>query len=45
MGPLDLEAPMEFKEGYFSIHDTMAELAKNQEALAIVSNLNFAEFV
>lgn len=37
MGPLDLEAPMEFKEGYFSIHDTMAELAKNQEALAIVS--------
>lgn len=32
MGTANLEAPMEFKEGYYSIHDTMAETAKNQEA-------------
>ena len=36
LGSMDLTAPMEFPEGYYSIHDTMEELAKNEEALAIV---------
>ena len=35
MGSLDLEAPMEFPEGYYSIKDTFEEIAKNAEALAI----------
>ena len=28
MGSLDLESPMEFPEGYYTIKDSMAELAK-----------------
>ena len=37
MGSLDLEAPMEFPEGYYSIKDTMEEIAKNEEALALAA--------
>ncbi len=37
MGSLELDAPMEFPEGYYSVHDTMEELAKNEEALAIAT--------
>lgn len=37
MGNLDLTAPMEFPEGYYSIHDTMEELARNTETLAITA--------
>lgn len=37
MGSLDLEAPMEFPEGYYSIKDTMEELSKNEEALALTA--------
>lgn len=37
MGSLDLTAPMEFPEGYYSIRDTVEEIAKNEEAMAIVS--------
>lgn len=37
LGSLELDAPMEFPEGYYSIHDTMEELAKNEEALAIAA--------
>ena len=37
MGSLDLTAPMEFPEGYYSIHDTLEELSKNKEALAITA--------
>ena len=37
MGSLDLESPMEFPEGYYTIKDSMAELAKNEEAFAIVA--------
>ena len=37
MGSLDLESPMEFPEGYYNIKDSMAELAKNEEAFAIVA--------
>lgn len=36
-GSLDLTAPMEFPEGYYSVRDTFEELAKNEEAFAIVS--------
>ncbi len=36
VGPLDLESPMEFPEGKYSIKDTIEELAKNEEALKIV---------
>ncbi len=36
MGSMDLEAPMEFPEGYYSIKDTMEQLAENEEAFAIV---------
>ena len=36
-GSLDLESPMEFPEGYYTIKDSMAELAKNEEAFAIVA--------
>ncbi len=37
MGSLDLTAPMEFSEGYYSVRDTMEEIAKNAEALAITA--------
>ena len=37
LGSMDLAAPMEFPEGYYSIKDTMDEIAKNEEALAIAS--------
>ena len=37
MGSLDLTAPMEFPEGYYSVRDTMEEIAKNPEALAITA--------
>ena len=37
VGSLDLAAPMEFPEGYYSIKDTMAEIAKNEEALALAA--------
>ena len=36
VGSLDLKAPMEFPEGYYSIKDTMEQLAENEEAFAIV---------
>ena len=28
---------MEFPEGYYSIHDTMEEISKNEEAMAITA--------
>ena len=37
IGSLDLESPMKFPEGYYNIKDSMAELAKNEEAFAIVA--------
>ena len=37
MGTMDLEAPLEFPEGYYSIKDSMEELSKNPEALAIAA--------
>ena len=37
MGSLDLTAPMEFPKGYYSVRDTMEEIAKNPEALAITA--------
>ena len=37
MGSLDLTTPMEFPDGYYSIHDTMEELSKNAETLAITA--------
>ena len=36
VGNLDLKAPMEFPEGMYSIKDTIEDIAKNEEALAIV---------
>lgn len=36
-GDLDLKAPMEFPEGKYNIKYTIEELAKSQEALAIVT--------
>ena len=36
-GDLDLTAPMEFPEGYYSVKDTMEELAKSPEAISVVS--------
>ena len=35
VGSMDLTAPMEFPEGYYSVKDTMEDLAKNEEALAL----------
>lgn len=35
-GSLDLKAPMEFPDGYYSIKDSMEEIAKNREAIEIV---------
>ena len=37
MGSMDLTAPMEFPEGYYSVKDSMEELANNEEALAITA--------
>lgn len=37
MGSLDLEAPMEFPEGYYSIKDSFAVLAENEEAFEIAA--------
>ncbi len=37
VGSMDLESAMEFPEGYYSIKDSIEEMAKNEEALAIVS--------
>ena len=37
VGSLDLKAPMEFPEGYYSIKDSMEELSKNEEALALAT--------
>lgn len=37
VGSLDLTAPMQFPEGYYSIHDTMETLAESEEAFAIVA--------
>lgn len=36
-GSLNLETPMEFPEGYYSIKDTFEELSHNDEAFSIVS--------
>lgn len=36
-GDLDLEAPMKFPEGRYSVRDTLEELAECAEALEIVS--------
>lgn len=36
-GDLDLKAPMEFPEGKYSVKDSMEEIAKSPEAIAIVS--------
>ena len=36
MGSMDLEAPMEFPEGYYSIKDSIEEISRNDEAMAIV---------
>ena len=36
-GSLDLEAPMEFPEGKYSVRDRLEELAESPEALEIVS--------
>lgn len=36
-GDLDLKAPMEFPEGKYSIRDTLEEIAKCPEAIAMVS--------
>ena len=37
VGSLDLDAPMEFPEGYYNVNDSLDELAKNEEAFAIVT--------
>ena len=37
MGSMDLTAPMEFPEGYYSIKDSLEELAKNEEAFAVAA--------
>jgi len=37
VGSLDLKAPMEFPEGYYSIKDSMEDLSKNEEALALAA--------
>ena len=37
MGSMDLTAPMEFPEGYYSIKDNFEELSKNEEAFAIAA--------
>ena len=37
VGSLDLKAPMEFPEGYYSIKDSMEDLSKNEEAMALAT--------
>ena len=37
VGSLDLTAPMEFPEGYYSVRDSMEEIAKNDEAMELVA--------
>ncbi|MCD8367766.1 MAG: glycoside hydrolase family 2 protein [Clostridiales bacterium] len=37
VGDMDLKAPMEFPEGYYSIKDSMEEIANNEEAMALTS--------
>ena len=37
LGSLDLTAPMEFPEEYYSVRDSMETLAQNEEALAITA--------
>ena len=37
VGSMDLTAPMEFPEGYYSVKDTMEDLAKNEETLALAA--------
>ena len=37
VGSMDLTAPMEFPEGYYSVKDTMEDLAKSEEALALAA--------
>ncbi len=37
VGSMDLTAPMEFPEGCYSVKDTMEDLAKNEEALALAA--------
>ena len=37
VGSMDLTAPMDFPEGYYSVKDTMEDLAKNEEALALAA--------
>ena len=37
VGSLDLKAPMEFPEGYYSIKDSMEDLSKSEEALALAT--------
>ena len=37
IGSMDLTAPMEFPEGYYRVKDTMEDLAKNEEALALAA--------
>lgn len=36
-GSLDLDAPMEFPDGYYSIRDTMEEISRNEAALEIAA--------
>lgn len=36
-GSLDLKAPMTFLEGYYSIHDTMETIAKNEKAMEVTA--------
>ncbi|MCD8342235.1 MAG: glycoside hydrolase family 2 protein [Clostridiales bacterium] len=37
VGDMDLKAPMEFPEGYYSIKDTMEEISNSEEAMALTS--------
>ena len=37
VGDLDLKAPMEFPEGMYSVRDTMEEIAKNEEAMGVMT--------
>lgn len=39
MGPMDLDEPMQFPEGYYSIKDSMETLAENEEAFKTVASI------
>ena len=39
VGSMDLTAPMEFPEGYYSIKDNMEEVSKSPEAFALVAKV------